>query len=367
MGEQDVDVRAVVRRERDAHARVQEWQVLLGLRELGELHAQAVRRHRCIGGAVGAVEDDDELVAADPHQDVVGADAGSEPFGSGAQDPVTEAVPVLVIDELEPVEVDQEHRDPVRPRCPAQHGRHPLVELDPAGDAGERIRARRALERVALVGDLGHVAADAEHADEVVVVVELRHEADLPHGVRSVVARRTLLHRARAPAVDHGQHCVTHAVVRPGCVARHAAEQFVAAAEVAGHRGVDVRASRLCVPAGDVVDRVLGQRPELPLARGDLPLGAEQVADLAGDRDRAHDPAIRFVFRVHHDVERAELAVGIRDRHRHRGRRPGLDHLAQQPLVLVDVQRPWGRRLAGVYPTTWSGVGMRAYWVVWLA
>ena len=54
---------------------------------------------------------DRELVAAEAGDDVVGAQHAAQPLGHGDEQPVAGAVPERVVDELEVVEVDEQHRD----------------------------------------------------------------------------------------------------------------------------------------------------------------------------------------------------------------------------------------------------------------
>ena len=63
------------------------------------------------GGAlvVAAVEQDGELVAAEPRRQVAGAQAGAQAAGEGDQQLVADLVAEAVVDALEVVEVEEEH------------------------------------------------------------------------------------------------------------------------------------------------------------------------------------------------------------------------------------------------------------------
>ena len=61
-----------------------------------------------------------ELVAAEARDDVAGPDRVPEPLRDGHDELVAERVPEAVVDELEVVEVDEQHRDHAVPLPPAR-------------------------------------------------------------------------------------------------------------------------------------------------------------------------------------------------------------------------------------------------------
>ena len=63
-------------------------------------------------GDVDVSADEDELVAAEAHHDVLGTGAVREAFADGHEDGVSDVVPVGVVDGLEVVEVDEHHGHP---------------------------------------------------------------------------------------------------------------------------------------------------------------------------------------------------------------------------------------------------------------
>ena len=65
----------------------------------------------CTPGPVGVLvlADDHELVAAEAGHRVVAADDAPEPFGHRDEERVADGVAPAVVDELEPVEVDEQH------------------------------------------------------------------------------------------------------------------------------------------------------------------------------------------------------------------------------------------------------------------
>ena len=78
---------------------------------------------------VAELHDHAELLATEPADDVVRADAGAQRLGQRAQHLVADAVAVHVVDPLEVVDVEHEHRDrAVRPARDLQRVQQPLVE-----------------------------------------------------------------------------------------------------------------------------------------------------------------------------------------------------------------------------------------------
>ena len=98
-----------------------------------ERRAQLARRCRSAirRGLVGVgdrVEDDPELVAAEPGDRVARAQAADEPLADGHQQPVADGVADALVDDLEPVEVEQD-----RPRSTR---RRPVVTRPGRGRSG---------------------------------------------------------------------------------------------------------------------------------------------------------------------------------------------------------------------------------------
>ncbi len=106
------------------------------------------------GGRLAAVDDDGELVPAEPGDEVTAAHAGAQPLGDGEQQLVAGRVPAGVVDVLEVVEVDEQDADVVASgqgageellqqravRQPRQRVAQPLLLVEPpggeVGDAG---------------------------------------------------------------------------------------------------------------------------------------------------------------------------------------------------------------------------------------
>ena len=121
---------------RFAHRALQALGHELGV-ERAEAHLAAV------AGAPGrrAVDHDDELVAAEAGELVADAHHRAEPLGDVAQQLVADGVAEAVVDDLEVVEVDEQHGDLVGPG-----GLEQLVEAGdhrrPVGEPGERVVGR---------------------------------------------------------------------------------------------------------------------------------------------------------------------------------------------------------------------------------
>jgi hypothetical protein len=67
--------------------------------------------HEGIELAVEILAEHGELVSAEAGQGVAGAEDGLQPLGQGLQDLVADGVPKAVVDDLEPIDVDEEQTD----------------------------------------------------------------------------------------------------------------------------------------------------------------------------------------------------------------------------------------------------------------
>ncbi len=122
------------------------------------LHQQAVLADRAVergqqpagqllGVGVGAGEQHRELVAADPHRQAVVADLGAQQLRDRDEQPVADVVAEQVIDGLEVVQVDQQHR---RPSRRGQGGVEPVAEQRPVGQPGQAVVADLVLQPLLL-------------------------------------------------------------------------------------------------------------------------------------------------------------------------------------------------------------------------
>ena len=109
------------------------------------------KRDRALDAAVG--HDHRELLAADPADDVAGADGRAEVVGQLGQHLVADRVPEDVVDLLEVVDVDHHDRD-VRVLGGGERQLAPkaLVEVAVVVEAGQRVGLRLALQAGADVG-----------------------------------------------------------------------------------------------------------------------------------------------------------------------------------------------------------------------
>jgi hypothetical protein len=92
-------------------------------------------------GAGGVVpeQDDGELVAAQARHEVVGPQRPRQPPGGLHQQRVTGGVPQAVVDQLEAVEVEEQHRRPAVPTAPAAGAGE---QLDAVEQPGQRVVGR---------------------------------------------------------------------------------------------------------------------------------------------------------------------------------------------------------------------------------
>ena len=248
---------------------------------------------------------------------------------------------VLIVDVLEPVEVDE------------QHGRSPSADVDPRAsrgaartapsgrDAGERVGSGGLFECFSLAHDLGDVAADPEHAHQSAALVEFRDQSDLVDALFPVVrgdvrvldgARR----RIRSAAPDRGSQLGELTMEAAGARPPH--ELLRRCAHEAGECRVDVQAAAVGVPAADVVGRVLGEAAEVALAGGDVEAGIDELGHIVADGDRARHVAMSVELGLHDDDVDAVLAVRRPYRHLDLIRLTRPEYL-QQAVVVVTLQR----------------------------
>src|SRR4051794_16183824 len=99
----------------------------------GESNAVCIRSASAMPPpGVAVAGQDDELVPAEPADDVVSAGAGAESGGDVAQQLVAHLVAQGVVDGLEAVEVHEQHGDGASPR-PLQRLRDELVQVGAVG------------------------------------------------------------------------------------------------------------------------------------------------------------------------------------------------------------------------------------------
>ena len=161
------------------------------------------------------VQQQRELVPAEAGHQVPRGQAGSEALRHRPQQRVARGVAEAVVDDLEPVQVQEQHRQPVWPG-PRQRAPELVHEHRAVGQAGEGVGESQAgqllLEGLPL-GHVTHVDHDPAHAR---LVEEVGGE-DLHEAPRAVPVAHAVDHRdqgrvrARKPAVEHnarGGHIV---------------------------------------------------------------------------------------------------------------------------------------------------------------
>ena len=99
-------------RQRDADADAGEHLGPPHLQRGGHLLVNSLGHARGVRLGADVVEQDGELVTAEPRERIAGANAALEPARRRAQDLVTDRVPEAVIDRLETIEIEVEHREP---------------------------------------------------------------------------------------------------------------------------------------------------------------------------------------------------------------------------------------------------------------
>jgi hypothetical protein len=112
------------------------------------------------------LQQDGELVPAEAGDDVLGAYRLAEPVGDAGEQAVPGGVTVGVVDVLEPVQVDEQHRR-VRlggPREPGQRVVQVLQEQAPGGQAGDRVVGGVVAQLLLRLPLVGQVPPGEQHA-----------------------------------------------------------------------------------------------------------------------------------------------------------------------------------------------------------
>ena len=128
----------------------------------------------------------DELVAAVPGDGIGAAEDASEAGGELREQLVAGFVPVRVVHGLEPVDVEEEHRDRVLVALGARQAvGEPVQEQVAVGQAGERIVQRLVRQQLLHPSPSRDVAAHDQHAAHRGLVQEVgQHQLDpSPHAV----------------------------------------------------------------------------------------------------------------------------------------------------------------------------------------
>ena len=172
-------------RQRDADAHAGEHLDPLYLQRGSHLLVNSLGHARGVGLGADVVEQDGELITAEAGQRISRANAALEAARRRAQDLVTDLVAEAVIDRLEPIEIEVEHREPriaQRASGAVKQVLQPVQEQRTVRKIGERIVERLVLKLLAGFLPLGDVARDPKG----------------PHDVPLPIAQREL--RRRHPA-----------------------------------------------------------------------------------------------------------------------------------------------------------------------
>ena len=292
--------------EGDPDRRVDEQLALRDLERRAQGLVHALGDERGLVGVGHAVEQDGELVAAEAGDRVRRPDGRLEPAGDRHEQPVSRLVAERVVDELEAVEVEEEHGGG-RLRGGALRPPDRLVEAveeeHAVGQAGQRVVHRVVLQAPLGLLAGGDVGLAADHARGLPGVVAHRGPAGEHPAVRAVpvldpVLLLEVLRGARAVCLEgllkRGAIVLVDAA-QP--LSRPLSELLVGVPEHRLPAGREVHRLALHVPVPEaVVGALQGERMAL-LGRGELPqraLAHHRVAEFALEQIQARDQDARF-------------------------------------------------------------------------
>ena len=268
------------------------------------------RDHRVVVGQV--LGDHDELVAAEPTDRVRRAGATPEPLPGLHQDPVAGVVAEVVVDELDPVQVDIEDTERAGPPPgPQDRLAEPVEEQRPVREPGELVVGRLAAQLPLHLLELGDVARDRRAVlDTARLVVGEQHQGHRGRPARPGQGRL-------APPFAVALHPGERLVVEP--LPAHRVEQLGDGApgevvvgwdaELGAADPVQVQELAADVEEGHQIGGRLEEQGE-PLA---FAAGVDLVGDV-GDRDEP----VRVVVLEGPDLDPgpAQLPVGAGEPHR---------------------------------------------------
>lgn len=177
-----------------------------GDRSVGEVEglAQGVhdlgRQGLGVAGFARSLDEDGELVAAEPRRGVGEPQDRGETAGDGDEELVADGVPHGVVDDLEVVEVDEEHAGQGGfAAAPEQGPLDPLEEEDPVGEPGEGVVEGPVGQLAFQFPLLRHVTEGEDQAVDGVFVAQIA-AADLDLQVRGAAVQQFPV----VPGVDGG-------------------------------------------------------------------------------------------------------------------------------------------------------------------
>jgi hypothetical protein len=175
----------------------------------GERGHDPLREHLHRLGVRRVVDEQRELVAAEPRGGVRRAHRRRQPPGHRRQQLVAGAVAHRVVDHLEVVQVDEEDADGALGAARVvERVRHPLGEQHPVRQAGQRVVVGLVLQLLLELVLLGDVTQGEHHAAHGPVAAQVAR-AHLEHGVAAVEALDPEQEAVRARG-DPGQDQVHH-------------------------------------------------------------------------------------------------------------------------------------------------------------
>ena len=145
----------------------------------------APRPRRRRGRRAAAAEQHDELVAAEPGDEVACAAGRDGAAGDLDEHQVADGVAGPVVDQLEAVEVEQEQR---RARARGGGALQPLAEQGPVRQAGQAVGVRGGAQLALELDALGHVGVDAEVPEGAALLVAEHRRALLDVDQAAVLA-----------------------------------------------------------------------------------------------------------------------------------------------------------------------------------
>ena len=162
---------------------------------LGQLALDAVRHPGRVAGVADVVHQDRELVAAEPRHRVAGPHAPLDAPGDGPEQLVADAVAEAVVDDLEPVEVDEQHREAVlgAPLGAAEGAAEQVGEQRAVGEAGQGVVegvVEQLLLRQLALGDVGE---RPRHPVRLPGLVAHRHAAAQHPAIAAVLVQDAVL------------------------------------------------------------------------------------------------------------------------------------------------------------------------------
>ena len=276
-----------------------------------------------------------ELVAAESREQVPLTDRTAEARREGHEQGIAGRVAERVVHELEPVDVELEHREPRRRIAPDELVEG--VEQDPpVGEAGEAVVRRLVHQRLAGAPPLRGVTAHEHHVGHVAVGPELRRCPGLEPAIAGG-ERHLVLVGARLAALEHHPdlaHPQLLELAREPELVDTTADDVLGrdVAGVAQHRLVQVHVAQLSVDADDRVGRVVDERAQLLLTVAELGFACSRLGDVLDRAAVAEERAVGIVHRLatrHDRQERAVLADDARlevERLPTRDRRVPIEH-----------------------------------------